>query len=152
MIVTGADIGLKVRCNYNLQNRTVSNREDLSVKGGVSNAGAQNAVVNTPNVSLRVTDRAGDDISSATVGDPLALRFEIMEERSPFEIFVRELIAMDGLDSSEILLIDSRGEFLHLSTIVFVTYRPTLRLSHRLHDHGHNPGGEQLRAGAAGQL
>lgn len=38
-----------------------------------------------------------------------ALRFEIMDPNSPFEIFVRELVAMDGVDSSEITLIDSRG-------------------------------------------
>lgn len=38
-----------------------------------------------------------------------ALRFEIMDQNSPFEIFVRELVAMDGVDSSEITLIDSRG-------------------------------------------
>lgn len=80
-----------------------------------------------------------DTISSAEVGDPLvshnfdgdtwiyfrdisfavifhyihtflqALRFEIMDPNSPFEIFVRELVAMDGVDSSEITLIDSDG-------------------------------------------
>lgn len=44
-----------------------------------------------------------------TVGDPLALKFEIMDESSPFEIFVRELVAMDGSDSAEIVLIDKRG-------------------------------------------
>lgn len=38
-----------------------------------------------------------------------ALRFEIMDPNSPFEIFVRELVAMDGVDSSEITLIDSDG-------------------------------------------
>lgn len=38
-----------------------------------------------------------------------ALRFEIMDPNSPFEIFVRELVAMDGVDSSEITLIDSNG-------------------------------------------
>ena len=46
------------------------------------------------------------------VGDPLALRFEILDKRSPYEIFVRELVAMDGLDTSEILLIDSLGNIL----------------------------------------
>jgi hypothetical protein len=45
------------------------------------------------------------------VGDPLALRFEILERmKSPYEIFVRELVAMDGLDASEILLVDSDGK------------------------------------------
>jgi hypothetical protein len=38
-----------------------------------------------------------------------ALRFEILDPNSPYEIFVRELVAMDGVDSSEITLIDSRG-------------------------------------------
>lgn len=44
------------------------------------------------------------------VGDPLALRFEIQDPRSPYQIFVRELVAMDGKDTSEILLIDSFGK------------------------------------------
>jgi hypothetical protein len=44
------------------------------------------------------------------VGDPLALRFEIEDEWSPYQIFVRELVAMDGKDTSEILLIDSIGQ------------------------------------------
>ena len=54
--------------------------------------------------------REGDDIQSAKVGDRLALRFEIQDRsNSPYEIFVRELIASDGIDASEILLIDSIG-------------------------------------------
>lgn len=39
----------------------------------------------------------------------MSLRFEIAEATSPYEIFVRELIAMDGSDGAEIVLIDSRG-------------------------------------------
>ena len=65
-----------MRCNYNLENRTVTNNEDLAVGGGVNDAGTQNGVVDTPTVTLRVADRAGKDISSAKVGDPLALRLE----------------------------------------------------------------------------
>ena len=115
-IVTQSDVGLKVRCNYNMENKTVSNFNRLSVEGNLmSETGAENTVVRSPNVTLRVTDRVGRDIESAKVGDPLALRFEIQidaeghKKSSPFEIFVRELVAMDGLDSSEILLIDDRG-------------------------------------------
>ena len=37
------------------------------------------------------------------------MRFEIDDLASPYELFVRELVAMDGKDTSEILLIDSRG-------------------------------------------
>lgn len=43
------------------------------------------------------------------VGDALSLRFYILDQHTPYQIFVRELIALDGVDSSEILLIDSLG-------------------------------------------
>lgn len=59
---------------------------------------------------MKITDRNGQDVmQSAEVGDPLALKFEIIDRNSPYEIFVRELVAMDGIDSSEIILIDSDG-------------------------------------------
>ncbi len=55
--------------------------------------------------------RTGGDIQSAKVGDRLALRFEIQDKNSPYEIFVRELIASDGVDASEILLVDSVSRY-----------------------------------------
>lgn len=75
---------------------------------------------------MRITDRTGSNIQSAQVGDALMIRFEIVETSSecfvhslsciyialalgPFEIFVRELVAIDGQDQSEIVLIDSNG-------------------------------------------
>lgn len=67
-------------------------------------------IVDSPNVAMKITDRKGQDVmQSAEVGDPLALKFEIIDKNSPYEIFVRELVAMDGVDSSEIVLIDSDG-------------------------------------------
>lgn len=66
--------------------------------------------VDSPNVAMKITDRSGGEVMpTAEVGDPLALRFEILDKNSPYEIFVRELVAMDGVDSSEIVLIDSSG-------------------------------------------
>ncbi|KAJ8952870.1 hypothetical protein NQ318_006486 [Aromia moschata] len=71
---------------------------------------SEEVTVDSPNVAMKITDRNGEDImQSAEVGDPLALRFEILDKNSPYEIFVRELVAMDGVDSSEIVLIDSDG-------------------------------------------
>lgn len=67
------------------------------------------AFVISPTVTMRITDRKGDDIYTAQVGDALSLRFHILDDNSPYQIFVRELIALDGVDSSEILLIDSMG-------------------------------------------
>ena len=42
-------------------------------------------------------------------------RFEIFDKSSPYEMFVRELVAMDGIDTSEILLIDAVGQLSLLS-------------------------------------
>lgn len=78
---------------------------------GLGEAAMQTTAVAAPNVTMRITLRNGNDITSAKVGDHLALRFEIEDAKlSPYEIFVRELVASDGVDTSEILLIDDRGK------------------------------------------
>ncbi|KAH1006050.1 hypothetical protein HUJ04_006931 [Dendroctonus ponderosae] len=93
-IVTSSDLGLAVTCQYDLTNKIATH----------------DIIVDSPNVAMRITDRNGEDMmQSAEVGDPLALKFEILDRNSPYEIFVRELVAMDGVDSSEIVLIDSDG-------------------------------------------
>ncbi|KAK7083736.1 hypothetical protein SK128_028383 [Halocaridina rubra] len=121
-IVTSADLGLALHCKYELYNKTVSNSLTSSQsEGKIGTIGLrvndnvnktviiQGEVVKSPNVIMRVTDPRGTDITSAQVGDNLALRFEITDIDSPYEIFVRDVVAMDGQDSSEILLIDSQG-------------------------------------------
>lgn len=109
-IVTSSDLGLAVTCQYDLTNKTVINEVDLGVHGDITPALTEEVTVDSPNVAMKITDRNGGDVlPTAEVGDPLALRFEIMDKNSPYEIFVRELVAMDGVDSSEIVLIDSNG-------------------------------------------
>ena len=52
----------------------------------------------------------GEPVVEAAVGDSLELHFSILDpENSPYEIFVRELIAKDGNDQNEIMLLDSDG-------------------------------------------
>ncbi|KAK2719667.1 uncharacterized protein LOC136037301 [Artemia franciscana] len=108
-IVTSADLGLSVHCQYDLGNKSVSNQVDLKIDGDITPALTEEAIVESPNVIMRVTTKIGDDTKSAQVGDQLDLRFEIMDLNSPYEIFVRDLVAMDGAGTSEILLIDDRG-------------------------------------------
>ncbi|XP_046415572.1 uncharacterized protein LOC124299981 [Neodiprion virginianus] len=109
-IVTSSDLGLAITCLYDLTNKTVSNEVDLGVHGEITPALSEEVIVDSPNVAMKITDRSGNDVvRSAEVGDPLALKFQILNPNSPYEIFVRELVAMDGVDSSEIELIDARG-------------------------------------------
>ncbi|XP_030369340.1 uncharacterized protein LOC115620298 [Scaptodrosophila lebanonensis] len=109
MIVTSSDLGLALACQYDLKNQSVSNVVDLDVRGDIVPALSEEVIVDSPNVIMKITSRDGSDMHSAEVGDPLALQFEIVDEESPFQIFVRELVAMDGVDNSEITLIDSNG-------------------------------------------
>lgn len=110
MIVTSADLGLAVSCQYDLTNKTVSNDVDLGVTGDIEPSMSEEIFVDSPNVIMKITSRDGNDIKrSAEVGDPLALKFEIMDQESPYEIFVRELVALDGTDNAEITLIDANG-------------------------------------------
>jgi len=43
------------------------------------------------------------------VGDPLTMTWEILDQDSPYEIFIRDLVAMDGSTDTELLLIDENG-------------------------------------------
>lgn len=81
----------------------------MSVASRVPTIAEESTIVPPPTVVMKIASRAGGDIATAQVGDPLSLLFEIQERNSPYSIFVRELIATDGSDSSEILLIDSQG-------------------------------------------
>ncbi|XP_049790109.1 uncharacterized protein LOC126195525 [Schistocerca nitens] len=110
-VLTSADLGLALACQYDLTNKSVSSEADLSVRGDARPALSEDAVVESPSVAMRVTDRRVSDrpLPAAQVGDPLALRFSILDPSSPFDIFVRDLVAMDGVGNSEILLIDSDG-------------------------------------------
>ncbi|KFM57153.1 hypothetical protein X975_21511, partial [Stegodyphus mimosarum] len=109
MIVTNQDLGVTVHCQYDLSNKSIAHGVRLEVNNDVDTYGSHSVNVGAPNVTMKVTDRLGRDLYTAQVGDSLLLRFEITDDNSPYDIFVRELVAMDGIDNSEILLIDALG-------------------------------------------
>jgi len=114
MIVTQADVGLALHCKYELKNTVVTNSlingdAGVRVDESLATEYIREVVVDSPEVTMKVSDPSGVDVVSAEVGDDLALRFEIRDADSPYEIFVREVVALDGRDSSEIVLIDEDG-------------------------------------------
>ena len=108
-IVTSSDLGLSLTCQYDLANKSVSNTVDLAITGEISPALYEEAAVESPNVLMRVENYNGEDTKTAVVGDPLSMIFEILDPDSPYEIFVRDLVALDGNSGTELLLIDERG-------------------------------------------
>ena len=80
MIVTSADLGLSVHCQYDLSNKSVSNKVQLTLQDNPDQAVIEEgSVVDSPNVIMRVANRNGEDIEDASVGDMLQLRFEIVD-------------------------------------------------------------------------
>nr|XP_027196498.1 uncharacterized protein LOC113790984 [Dermatophagoides pteronyssinus] len=109
LIVTTQDLGLNINCKYDLSNRSISNNVNLDITGNLQPIGTHSAVVDSPNVTMKIVDMDGSNVRTAKVGDQLVLRFEIIDQSTPYELFVRELIALDGTDMSEFVLIDSDG-------------------------------------------
>ena len=108
-VVTSSDLGLALHCQYDLGNKTVTNGLDLEVNGEIEPALVENGKVESPTVVMSVTARGGGRVERAQVGDPLELHFDILDQESPYEVFVRELIAKDGNDQNDIVLLDSNG-------------------------------------------
>jgi len=112
MVVTTKDLGLAINCNYDLTNKSVSNINSLNVDGDLETREEEaihSASVGAPNITMSITDRQGNPIKTAQVGDSLSLRVEITDRNTPYQIFIRELVAVDGVDTSDIMLIDSAG-------------------------------------------
>jgi hypothetical protein len=108
-IVTSDDLGLALTCQYDLANKSVSNTVDLDVTGEIAPSLYEESIVDSPNVIMRVENANGENTKEAVVGDPLSMIFEIVDADSPYEIFVRDLVAVDGATDTELILIDSRG-------------------------------------------
>ena len=107
-ILTSGDIGLHVSCVYNVNSSVVYQAMELGDE--LQNRGyTHQMMLKSPDIRMRITDQDGQDISTAMVGDPLAIRFEILDTDAPYDMYVRELVAMDGVDSSNIMLVDTFG-------------------------------------------
>ena len=107
-IITSGDIGIYISCLYNMNTSIVYQAMELGEE--LHNQGyAEELMLRSPDIQMRITDQQGKDITTARVGDPLAVRFEILDTDTPYDMFVRELVAMDGTDTSNILLVDTLG-------------------------------------------
>ncbi|KAI1289639.1 hypothetical protein HDE_09128 [Halotydeus destructor] len=115
LIVKSSDIGLNINCHYNLTNQSISNdvvfAEDGDLPTGLVHDSqvVHSTMVAAPNITILISDSEGNDITQARVGDLLKLKFVITDEDSPYGIFVRDLVALDGSDTNEIVLIDENG-------------------------------------------
>ena len=66
---SSADLGLALNCQYDLSNRTIVNDFDLAIEGEIEPSMFEEAVVDSPNVLMKITRRGGGDVDSAQVGN-----------------------------------------------------------------------------------
>lgn len=66
-IMTSADLGFALRCSFHLEDQTVAHGIELQVNGQIQSMASESSVVPAPNVTMRITNRSGGDISTAQV-------------------------------------------------------------------------------------
>ena len=64
---SSSDLGLALNCQYDLSNRTIINDFDLAIEGEIEPSLFEEAVVDSPNVLMKITERGGGDVESAQV-------------------------------------------------------------------------------------
>jgi len=67
LVMTAADLGFALRCSFHLENKSVAHGIELQVNGQIQSMGSESSIVPSPNVTMRITDRIGGEISSAQV-------------------------------------------------------------------------------------
>ena len=60
---------MALNCQYDLSNRTIVNEFDLAIEGEIQPSLFEEAVVDSPNVMMKITKRGGDDVDTAQVTD-----------------------------------------------------------------------------------
>lgn len=107
MIQRKTDRYVKVVCDFQTSNRTISN--SYNVMGHVwASTALVNATSTAPQIKLRITDKFGGDITGAKLGDELYLRIEA-ETESIFDMVARSVLAKSGTTEESIMLIDKDG-------------------------------------------
>lgn len=108
LIQRRSDRYIKLVCDFQTANKTISSSYNV-----IANPWASTALINTtelaPRILLRITDRHGNDVAGAKLGDELQLRIEA-EKDSPYDMMARSVLAKSGSsDAESIVLIDRDG-------------------------------------------
>lgn len=107
LIQRKSDRYIKVVCDFQTANKTISSSYNVVANPWTSTA-LINATSFAPKIRLRITDRLGNDITGAKLGDELFLRIEA-ETESVYDMVARSVLAKSGQSDESIALIDKDG-------------------------------------------
>lgn len=107
LIQRKSDRYIKLVCDFQTTNKTINSHYNV-----VQNPWASTAVINStslaPKIKLRITDKFGNDVTGAKLGDELNLRIEA-EGESVYDMVARSVLAKSGKTDESIMLIDHSG-------------------------------------------
>ena len=87
---------MALNCQYDLSNRTIVNEFDLAIEGEIQPSLFEEAVVDSPNVMMKITKRGGDDVDTAQVTVDSCTRFKTRDHaifHCQFGMHVSSMIA-----------------------------------------------------------
>ena len=107
LIQRKSDRYIKLVCDFQTSNKTI-----MSSYNVLSNPWTSTALINAtsfaPKIRLRITDKFGNDITGAKLGDELQLRIEA-ESETVYDMVARSVLARSGTTDESIVLIDHEG-------------------------------------------
>lgn len=120
-VITTNDILIQASCQFDLQSQRIESEKGYALidsynlknsEGApyVKNEFKINVNVEKPVLRFRVIyDNFTELTEVTTIGAPLAIMVEVMNKSSPYDIFVRELVAYDAEGFGKIKLINQHG-------------------------------------------
>ncbi|XP_064477427.1 uncharacterized protein LOC135391203 [Ornithodoros turicata] len=104
-VVTAMDKAIGVSCTFDVGNKTgIADTKVMDPKKTDSSKGKPNL----PDLSLHILDMRGNERDSVSLGELLKVQVRMSEEDT-YGIFIRNLIAKDGIGSTNLTLIDNSG-------------------------------------------
>lgn len=107
LIQRKSDRYIKLVCDFQTANKTITSTYNVVANPWTSTA-LINATSFAPKIKLRITDKYGQDITGAKLGDELQLRIEA-ETESVYDMVARSVLAKSGQTDESIVLIDRDG-------------------------------------------
>jgi len=120
-VITTNDVWISGSCQFDLQNQVVESEQGYAMVDSYALKNSEGAVfgkneykidiqVEKPTIRFTVLHENLTELTETpSIGDPLAVYIEVSNRSSPYDIFVRDLVAFDAEGKDELPLIDERG-------------------------------------------
>ncbi|XP_035206202.1 uncharacterized protein LOC118181224 isoform X2 [Stegodyphus dumicola] len=104
-VVTALDKAIGIHCSYDVGNKTEETEINITDPGSSDRSRGSPAL---PDLSLHIVDMEGQERDTVSLGELLRVQVRMSDEDT-YGIFVRNLVAKDGIGGNNLTLIDNTG-------------------------------------------